>query len=1262
MQRKSEMNTFQRIQLSAGIAFGLVFVLLLLSAGQSPLLPLFSTAAAATTQMAHAEGLLDSNVAFVGQNHVDVYRYVPDPSQYDYFRILRDDSEIAQVPAADLTQNRLFYRDSAVSQGSVHAYTVCYRLKGATSEVCVDSAASVTVGQIEGTLYANVEWKDDTYRLVNNVTVLNATLSISAGAVVTPAGTVRPTLSDSSSGKLGIVQVDGAQIGVNLSLLHESSLFENSALLPGNRLDLLGDTTLQGNQIAGSVYVGVSSTTPNYVQFANNRFTGGLLDLAGVSHVTIGANSFENTRVSVRGQVSVTVAGADFVYDSEAAGPTPFKVEGCTAFTLADSTVIARRNVVSNLVALDVTGTCPATFANNVFEGPYPDATGGTALKVESRIPGTAAITVRDSIVHRWSNGLDIGRGDVAVSNNTLTNNWWAVYVTGDAAATLRDNCLAGNRGSALYVQNRTVRLDAERNWWGAPSGPTLAANPGGAGDPINANGPVALSTVDFTPFLTAANCRLDIPTDSSIAGLEVVQIVQNLNNSVPLLAHRPTLVRVYPQSAPVALAGVSAKLRASRNGAPLTPVLSPSAPVTAGAVNWDSARGNLANSLNFVLPDSWLTGTVTLAVELVLPEGFTDLDPANNAMTKTVRFRTSKPVRFYYAPLLPIQLGAGYYLQRMSPSLPAIAAAADFIARTFPFVAGEGALLPPIELPMIARFSISQAPEDEVTVYTLTRLLWGCLPNSLFDQTARAVRVGVLPANSLASGSLPGVSYRDLTDGLYLIHREGQLIAGAALYWKKLTTMVWPYSDPSIQEFGYDFSKGAVVPSDTVDVRFAGRDDVAQWFSPFTYELDITFFQTLPSAGLSVAHTSAGEAAIATEPAFATEADYLSFAGAIADQQVTFLAPWRISAPDPLPGGEATGAYCLDLTNAQGTVLHTRCFDAEPLSYGSSEGQAEFFSALVPIYPDAARAVLRRAGTPIGQLTGSDHPPVLTVAPLQPASALGQISLHWAGSDADGDALTYAVFLDDGLQAGAGSGWYPLIVGTDETSYVLESARLRSSQTARVRIQATDGFHVTTAELGPFVTPDVGPWVHIVEPAHLSTVSFPLRLEGFAYDFDDGALLESGLTWRSNRDGSLGSGSTITLTTLSPGEHTLTLIATDAQGHAQQAQVTVSTQALAPAAVAGLAIHSDGTVAPGALARLAASITAGDHVFYTWDFGDGTQGFGAETAHLYAAPGVYAVTVTAVNGAGQSVASATVRVVAPNDTQRLYLPALQRR
>ena len=80
---------------------------------------------------------------------------------------------------------------------------------------------------------------------------------------------------------------------------------------------------------------------------------------------------------------------------------------------------------------------------------------------------------------------------------------------------------------------------------------------------------------------------------------------------------------------------------------------------------------------------------------------------------------------------------------------------------------------------------------------------------------------------------------------------------------------------------------------------------------------------------------------------------------------------------------------------------------------------------------------------------------------------------------------------------------------------------------------------------------------------------------------------------------------------------------------------------------VAGLSASNDSPKVINEAVTLSATVTAGDNVTYTWDFGDGNTGTGASVAHVYTTPGSFIATVTATNDAGSTTATTTVTVLA---------------
>jgi len=98
------------------------------------------------------------------------------------------------------------------------------------------------------------------------------------------------------------------------------------------------------------------------------------------------------------------------------------------------------------------------------------------------------------------------GDTNIAVTGNVLLNGVRGIFVDNQFApnsgVTAHQNCISGNTTAGLEegAGGHTGTLDATNNWWGSPTGPTIASNPGGTGDKIiDADG-----VVTYKPFLTS--------------------------------------------------------------------------------------------------------------------------------------------------------------------------------------------------------------------------------------------------------------------------------------------------------------------------------------------------------------------------------------------------------------------------------------------------------------------------------------------------------------------------------------------------------------------------------------------------------------------------------------------------------------------------------------------------------------------------------------------------------------------------------------
>lgn len=118
---------------------------------------------------------------------------------------------------------------------------------------------------------------------------------------------------------------------------------------------------------------------------------------------------------------------------------------------------------------------------------------------------------------------------------NQILGNDWGLSIDNNTH-TIRGNDFSGNTQFAILTRSYFPAVqsdaDASGNYWGSPTGPTIASNPGGTGDPLD-------DRVTFTPFLTAPSLcarAVEIPAASTV-GLAILSVL--LGASALLLLRR---------------------------------------------------------------------------------------------------------------------------------------------------------------------------------------------------------------------------------------------------------------------------------------------------------------------------------------------------------------------------------------------------------------------------------------------------------------------------------------------------------------------------------------------------------------------------------------------------------------------------------------------------------------------------------------------------------------------------------------------------
>jgi hypothetical protein len=215
--------------------------------------------------------------------------------------------------------------------------------------------------------------------------------------------------------------------------------------------------------------------------------------------------------------------------------------------------------------------------------------------------------------------------------------------------------------------------------------------------------------------------------------------------------------------------------------------------------------------------------------------------------------------------------------------------------------------------------------------------------------------------------------------------------------------------------------------------------------------------------------------------------------------------------------------------------------------TYGGDARQQPFHE-LVPAADGVVTLQVRSGDTVIAERRASASPPSVQLTSPMSGTLEAGTAIKWSGSDPDGDALTYTLQYSPNDED-----WQVVALELFDSVYELSSVEnLPASSAGRLRIVASDGFHTAVDETGGvFAIANTPPTVMISSPEDGSEVMSGdlVILRGRAMDIEDHVYSDDQLSWRSDRDGALGTGLELPVTDLSSGTHEITLFVTDSDG-----------------------------------------------------------------------------------------------------------------
>lgn len=326
-------------------------------------------------------------------------------------------------------------------------------------------------------------------------------------------------------------------------------------------------------------------------------------------------------------------------------------------------------------------------------------------------------------------------------------------------------------------------------------------------------------------------------------------------------------------------------------------------------------------------------------------------------------------------------------------------------------------------------------------------------------------------------------------------------------------------------------------------------------WVTPETYDWLFDKLAPVNRAAMSMARRASAE-----------PQRFVHFEGFIKETGEVELEPWK-TVTETLSISDTTGNLMIKAVDVNGTTLASKALDLQFYILSTPPApikKVEWapFEGLMSFPAATSKFQVVKDGTVLSEVNVSTNAPAVAnlVVPSASTDMNAAFLISWIGTDLDGDKLTYTVEYTPDVTK-AQSAWTILEDGLELSSWSENFGQLPGGAHAKIRVTASDGLLSTTAESAEFTVPVKAPEVFIeplVDGDSYSTGSHVL-LEAEAYDLQDEWISDSNIKWSSDLSGQLGTGSKVLAKSLTAGNHTITVTATNSSGQTAADNIRVS-------------------------------------------------------------------------------------------------------
>ncbi len=504
---------------------------------------------------------------------------------------------------------------------------------------------------------------------------------------------------------------------------------------------------------------------------------------------------------------------------------------------------------------------------------------------------------------------------------------------------------------------------------------------------------------------------------------IEVLQTVQTADNSVPLVAGKRALVRVFPVSSAAGAAQI--RLKMFRGDELLQTFESGAVPVGGGA----PVRSDLSKSANFLIPAAMaLAGPVRFEAEI--------REPQRDYTGKATLNATFQPAPGWTSPY-PVVFAT--LCDSSTAGCPPGATAGALAQAEF--------LLPAERLSIYSpRFDVRSPMQALLTAYRLRAAIESETALAQWPQQYIVHDLNPDPTDPLCPDGSCAISDPFAAPGQRKIGYVGGPAANmvACVIGANLGLMRQPGAivDPSVTAGGTLLDPSAADIMSCLNSNGAGTAGIS----------------ASNALGLFNAYGSKPGGPKATDPVYMT---LISGALRADESAVSFDPLYNVRSLTDF--GASQGAYCLRISKAGASAGPDVCFDIP-----QSVGGADRPFAVRTILPDGVdRIALVTSGNELGLITKSaSWPSVQITSPADGAALTARnLNISWNATDADSSGpLQSQVW----VSTDGGQNWMPAALDLTGSQFTLDTSRFSGADTLYVQVRVSDGFNDTSATAGP--------------------------------------------------------------------------------------------------------------------------------------------------------------------------------------------------